>query len=119
MTTLRTYNKRIAITNDAYFSVNIELDSISCVMDFVWNNKTKRYHTSLSKKNGDVVFEGVAVHSASFFPLNSVMAQNGFLGMFTLYPNNISVPVTDEAYRNWAEYYTLVYELTLEVTQTV
>jgi hypothetical protein len=115
MTTLRTYNKRIAITNDAYFSVNIELENISCVMDFVWNNKTKRYHTSLSKKNGDVVFEGVAINAASFFPLNSLMAQNGLLGTFTLYPNNVSVAVSDETYRNWADYYTLVYELTLVV----
>lgn len=110
------YNKRIALFNDAYYRVAVELDGFSCTMTFVWNERTKRFHASLFKQDGTEVFTGVKVNSLSFFPLNSNLKANGFLGLFVLTPFDPLLVESDDVYRSWADYFTLVYRTDLDTS---
>lgn len=110
-----TYNKNITLFNDASYNVSVELDGLSCVMAFVWNEKTKRFHATLTRQDGTEVFTGVQVNSLTIFPIHSLMAQNGFLGTFVLSPLEADTPETDETYRNWADYFALMYQISVEV----
>ena len=83
--TTTTIFRNIEIYNKAYFSVNLTLDNQSVNMSFVWNDKTKRYHATLIKTNGTVVFQGVAVNTLTNFPLSNLMFNNSLYGRFVLY----------------------------------
>lgn len=115
MMALKTYNKKITLFNDANYNVSVELDGISCIMYFVWNQKTQRFHATLVKQDGTEVFVGVQINSLSLFPLHSSMAQNGFLGTFVLSPLDEATPETADTYRNWANYFVLMYQINVEV----
>jgi len=108
-----TYNKRIALFDDANYRVSVELDGISCIMSFVWNERTKRFHASLSKQDGTDIFTGIQINSLSFFPLNSNLKANKLLGVFVLVPFDEGFVESDETYRNWSSYFTLVYKTEL------
>ena len=108
----RTY-RSIEILNSPNFVVNVVLDKQSCNMSFIWNNKVKRYCATLVKTNGVVVFEGVVINPITMFPINSAMKVNGFNGMFTLWPYDLSMIDTEETLKNWKDYYFLFYTITV------
>lgn len=105
--------KSIEIFNEPYFIVNVVIDNQSCNMSFIWNDKVKRYCTTLVKTNGTVVFEGVVINPITIFPINSVMKVNGLNGLFTLWPYDLSMIDTEETIKNWKDYYFLFYTITV------
>ena len=110
--TTTTIFRNIEIYNKAYFSVSLTLDNQSVNMSFVWNDKTKRYHATLVKTNGTVVFEGLAVNTLTDFPLNHSMFNNSLYGRFVLYPLDDGLVETEDTMKNWRDYYFLVYKIT-------
>lgn len=102
-------HKSIDIYNEVNFKVNVVLEKQSCTMLFIWNDKLKRYMSTLTKTNGTVLFEGVSVNPNSIFPINSTLKQNGLNGYFTLHSFDSDMVDTEETIKNWKDYYFLFY----------
>jgi hypothetical protein len=105
------YNKVIDLFNDPYYSVSLQLDGNSYEMSFLWNERTKRFHATLTKQNGVEIFAGIQVNMLTDFPAVSIAKENGLTGSFILCPLDPAFVESDETYRSWADYFVLMYKI--------
>lgn len=105
------YNKIIDLFNDPYYSVSLQLDGDSYEMSFLWNERTKRFHATLTKQNGVEIFTGIQVNMLTDFPAVSTAKENGLTGSFILCPLDTTFVETDETYRSWVDYFVLMYKI--------
>ena len=106
------YVKNIQLYNDPNYKVDATLEGAALKMNFLWNERMKRYSFDLYKSDGTVIFEGVVLQSGYDYPVsNSNMIQHGLHGLFVLSPFDPDTVVTDEFYRSWADYFILTYQI--------
>lgn len=106
------YIKNIQLFSEPNYKVDITLESNAFKLNFVWNERLKRYSFDLLKSDGTPVFEGLILSEGRMTPLaNSNMNLYGLHGYFLLSPLDSSLTITDEFYRDWANYFILTYSI--------
>ena len=113
MATFIDYNRSIVLSNNPNYSNSLTLEGKSFTAYFLWNERIERYCMSLYDSQNSPVFEGMPLHSKTITPFDSLLTQAGLNGYFMLSPVNRDVVESRDTYYKWADYYTLMYVVTV------